>query len=327
MRCSEDGHAVCYQSETSSGCGLLKPLEKEDSGAWADLHIVDSNRFAKEADSLRNEGRKVLGPSRWSAMLDLDVNYSKQMIAALGFSLNGIQHGTHLYISAWFNGATFIASYTSVLYRRFMPGGAGPDLNCTGMLGCFQDVTPKTYQAFLAPLEKTLKKVNHRGPVHIHALVQGDSFCVKELSASFMHPLSLLLYENTNLSTSELLLRLLDETSKPIQTTDAWTSGVQLSVPPFPYTRSANQTVLEGIIPANLKHIWLADVSFKEGYFISDYGLVGYVTARGKDENECVRRMYRTVGNLKAQDMQFRNDVGRNTQSLLQSLRQPGWIC
>lgn len=326
MRCESEGHNVRYLTQGTSGQGLVKLFNNEQ---WApDLTIYDSNDMAQEADSARANGYKALGPSRWSSMVELDDTYRNQIINAVGWPSNHVPTGTHFYISAWFNGNEFISTYTSILYRRFMPGGAGPDLSCTGMLGCFNGLTDKTFDTFVRPLDKVLKKVNHRGCVHIHALVDGDSFCVKEVFTSFAHPLSLLLYENTSLSSSEVILRLLDETSKPIRTNDPWACGLQVSLPPYPHQTSDNLSAeILGIMPANLKHLWLADISFTSNrYYVAGRGLVGYVTARGKDENECVRRMYRTVGNLKAPDLQYRNDVGRHTQSLLASLTKPGWI-
>lgn len=326
MRMDSEGHSTRYITQGTSGIGLVKHLGAEQ---WIpDITIYDSNTMAPEADAARASGYKTLGPSRWSSMVEDDLTYRGQIIGAVGWPSNHVPTGTHLYISGCFNGSEFIATYTSILWRRFMSGGAGPDLFCTGMLGCFQGLTAKTHETFIRPLDKVLRKVNHRGFVHIHALVEGDNYCVKEVFTSFAHPLSLLLYENTNLSSSEVLLRLLDESSKPIRTIDDWASGIQLSVPPYPYrTNTEEITQVDGIIPANLKHLWFGDISFQDNrYFVSDRGLIGYVTSRGKDENECIRRLYRTVGNIKAVDMQYRNDVGKSTQALLTSLRNPGWI-
>lgn len=328
MRCENDGHDVRYIDKHNCGIGIIKtPSEKESS--WADMTIFDTNSFAGRADEMRIGGHKILGPSRWSSMLAHDGVYKSQIIASLGFPNNNLQQGTNFYISAWFNGATFISTYASFVYRRFMSGGAGPDLNCTGMLGNFNGVTSKTWRTFVEPLEKMLKKVNHRGPVHIHAIVQGDQFSVKDINASFMHPLSLLLYENSSKTPSTILLALFDETSKPIKPIDSWASGLQLSVTPYPHGDLKEDRFIQtqGIVQANMNHIWLGNISKKDGqYYAHANGLVGYVCARGINEHECVRRMYRTVSNLKVADLQYRNDVGRNIQNMITSLTHPGWL-
>jgi len=325
MRAEMEGHDVRYFSPSQAGSGLVKLFNKDER--WIpNVAIYDHNRFGTEADQIRSEGFKVLGPSRWSSMLETDDNYRQQIITSLGWPTTPI-NGTHFYISAWFNGSSFTASYTSLVYRRFMAGGGGSDLLCTGLVSDFRSLMPRTEETFLRPLEKTLKKVNHRGCVHVHAVVDADSYYVKEIFASFAHPHSFVLYENTNISAADILLRLFDETSKPIVTLSPWACGIQVSIPPYPHNLVSRQIPIDGIIPANLKHLWLADVSLKDSTYAAGHrGLVGYVTARGIDPNEAVRRMYRTVGNLRIPDMQYRNDIGRNIHSLIDSLTKPGWI-
>ncbi len=309
QRCERDGHDV--------------KQSKKISQDWIPDFVIYDQDY-KEADEARRAGFKVLGPSRWTQALG-DKEYSNQLLAALEWPTNGFNQGTNFYLTGWFNGASFISTYTSIVYRRFMSGGAGPDLNCTGVLTCLKNPSAQAKHLLLDPLERILKKVNYRGPIHIHAFVNGSQWCVKELSASLMHPLSFVLFEGAQLRASDILLDLFDETSKRIKTSCPWTAALQLSIPPYPHTYSNEYHTVDGVVQGNLKHLWLADVVEDNSVFASS-GLIGYVTARGIDENECVRRMYRTVGNIHAKDMQYRNDVGRNVQSLLTSLKQGGWI-
>lgn len=311
QRCEKDGHDV-----------KIGTLSQE----WLpDLIIYDDKN--KEADLARQAGYKVLGPSRWSTTVEEDTNYLNQLATSIGWNTNGVKQGTHLYISAWFNGASFISTYVSIVYRRFMSGGAGPDLTCTGVLSCFEPVTPQVRHYILDPLEMVLKKVNHRGVVHIHTFVNGAQWCVKELMTSCTNPISIPLFVNAQNSTSEILLKLFDETSHPLSTMFKWASAVQLSVPPYPYQQGAQEpTRLEGTHPGNLKHLWFADVEQTERDVYYSNGLIGYVTSYGISPFECTRRMYRTLGNIKARDLQYRNDVGRDIQPLLTSLTRGGWL-
>lgn len=333
MRCEGEGHDVRYASASPSGKGLVSIHNPTES--WRpDIVVFDSTTFVDESEACRANNQKVLGPTRWSAMVESDSTYRDQIVASLGWRPATQTTGTHLHISGWFNGATFIASYTSLVYRRFMAGGLGPDLMCTGMIADFRGTTPIVGDKILKPLERLLKKVNHRGVVHVHALVDGQAFTVLEISTSLFHPLSLLLYENTFLSASEVLLRLLDETSKPVRPADKWAAGLCLSTPPYPHNSADEPREISGIIDANIKHLWLADVLKGGGkYQTCNRGLIGYVTSRGPSDPtnhvqsvECVRRMYRTVRNLKAQDLQYRNDVGKDVHGLYHALRQPGWL-
>jgi phosphoribosylamine-glycine ligase len=327
MRVDIEGHDVRYISQTNAGQGLVRYNNPEEQ--WLpDCAVYEDNNQAAEAESVRAQGFKVIGPTRWSSMVERDSGYRKQIIASLGWPTEQLNAGTHLYISGWFNGANYISSYSSIVYRRQMAGGNGIDLGCTGMLANFKGLSPKAYHTFLEPLENMLKKTNHRGCVHIHAVVDGDKFYVNEMFTSFMHPLSLLLYENSNIQASDIMLRLLDETSKPINPADAWASGIQLSIPPYPHTYLTGYSALvEGIVPGMVKHLWMADVAKdKDSFFTGNAGLVGYVTARGKDENECIRRMYRTISNIKIKDLQYRNDIGRNVQNMINNLNRNGWL-
>lgn len=183
MRVDGDGHDVRYLNPIRRGSGLIKHFDSKE--AWApDIVIYESNQFAREAEHVRAQGFKVLGPSRWSTMVETDASYREQIISSLGWNTDQLTHGTNFYITCWFNGADFISSYASILYRRLMPGGVGPDVQCTGIVSDFRGLTDKTQTKILRPLERILKKVNHRGCVHIHALVDGDKFCVKEIFGS-----------------------------------------------------------------------------------------------------------------------------------------------
>lgn len=325
QRCTAESHDVKYMSTSKSGLGLVDFFES-DKHWLPDIVMYDNSRFTAEADSVRAQGMRVLGPAQWSSMMLSNPSYQKQIINSLGWTTNSLGSGTHLYITGWINGSKYIASYISILYRRFMSGGAGPDLGCTGILAKF-DMPSKTFETFLSPLEKVLRKVNYRGAVHIHAVVNGDKFDVHEILPDHSHPLVYLLHENTNLSASDIILRLLDETSQPIKTIDNWASGIKISLPPYPYEAQCTPAELVGMVPAMGKHIWFSEVSRTDGKYIAEgNGLAGWITARGKDEMESVRRMYRTVSNLKVPDLQWRNDIGKNSQTLISNLRQAGWL-
>lgn len=325
MRCAGDGHDVSYVGHGGCGEGLV---DTKVAPTLPDLIIFDGHHHSTQAETARLDGRKVLGSSRWAATIDENVDYRKNLLLALGLPQEPLTQGIHLYVTGWFNGASFICKYASLVYRRFMAGGAGPDLACVGMVSNFEGLTARTNDLILRPFEKALKKVNHRGCLHVHAIVDGQRFSIKEVFTSLLHPLSLLLYENTNLTASDILLKVLDPTSRPIKTTSPWACGLQLSVPPYPSAEGQiDASEISGIIPANLKHLWMSDVvKANSRHFICGSGMFGYVLARGSSENECVRRMYRTVENLQGTDLQYRNDVGKNAQSLLFTLRQSGWL-
>jgi len=327
---SSEGHAVTVLHSTQShiGQGVITVLAQGESVSAADIYIYDDNSFGQHAEDARNAGLRVLGASRWSQMIDDDESYEAEIIKLVGWLPPKTSNGVNLYVTGWFNGSKFICSYTSLVYRRLLPGGLGPDVGCMGTVSNFYQPTDRIYNTFLKPLEKALRRVNHRGCIHIHTLVDGDAFGVQGVSTALTHPLAYALLENVNLPVSNILLRLFDENSKPIRPLEQWASGVILSVPPYPYTNPHKPVELKGLHPSNLKHMWLCDAQKESGVWktTGQTGLVGLVTARGSTVEETVRRTYRTISQLDIKDVQYRNDVGRHINPILAKLSKASWI-
>ena len=325
---SSEGHAVILTLASSHelGSGVV---DKSNEDSNADILVYDTDYYGAQADKVRQSGKRVLGASMWSKTIEENRDYATSIVKSLGWPTSGVDKGVNLYVTGWFNGDKYISTYTSLLYRRLMSSGNGPDVKCTGVISNFWvSRDGKVSERILKPLATVLRKANHRGPFHVHLLVNGDKFKVVEVSASLSHPLSLLLFENSKMSTSNLLLHLFDESSKPLVPIEQWGSGVLLTLPPFPYHLSSGSVELRGVNPANLKHLWLVDVKRDSGKWFSAgmHGKIGYVTARGGNINEATRRVYRTISNLDIPDLQYRDDVGRNTYKLIATLRNTGWL-
>jgi len=324
---SSEGHAVKFfiRTECALGLGIVS---KEALSGPADITIFDSPMLGQDADVIRREGHRVLGSSHWVEMIDKNDEYARQLIEIVGWDKTKLTNGVNLYITTWFNGTKFVSTYASLVYRRLMSGGHGPDLGCAGVLGNFWQPTDIVYSKILKPLESVLRRVNHRGCFHIHTLVSGEKFDVKGISASLSSPLSTLLFENSKNSSADVILRLLDENSKPIRPLEKWSAAILISVPPYPYALPAEPFVLSGLQPKALKHLWLIDAKKEDDVWSSAgfSGKVGYVTSRGVDPQEATRRAYRTIDNLRVRDLQFRNDVGRDIHNLLKGLRSSRWI-
>lgn len=333
MRLQKEGHSTSILSNHSFGNGIIdQPLEDSAS----DITIFDSNSLGVKADQMRKEGKRVLGASKWSNSLEENKEYADSLIKSAGWNIENGSNGINLYITAWFNGNNYISVYTSLVYRRFMSSGRGPDLNFTGVVSLFnQDKVELINKNLLEPLKPILKRTNHRGCFHIHTLINGLNFGVKSISASFENPLSIFLFENTRLSSSDLLLKMFDEKSDNIHPISEWTAGVMLSVPPYPYKSDDTKAIdLKGIDQFNLKHMWLVDVVKDKDIYRTGFanGKIGYVTARGATTdscwgyNEATRRIYRTISNLQIKDLQYRDDVGDKVSDILSMLQKNKWI-
>jgi len=327
---SAEGHNVWLHLNTPGtlGAGIVRTESANAPDGSVDITIFDSDSFGHWADEERKAGKRVIGASHWAEILEKDPEYAASVIKAIGWDTDSVKQGTSVCVTAWFNGAHYIATYTSLVYRRLMSNGCGPDVNISGTAGNFAPVTERIRNEILKPLEPILRHTNHRGCCHVQLLVEKDRYSVTGLTASFNTPLALLLLENSRASIADILLRLFDESSKPVQFLEAWAVAILVSVPPYPYGITAHEYALSGLEPQALKHVWLIDAKHTaSGYATAGaHGKVGFVTARGGYLQEAVKRAYRTVGNLKVPDLQYRDDIGRALTTRIQELKENAWI-
>lgn len=69
------------------GSGFVDKIERwEDFKDWADIIIFDDSGFGKTADSLRREGKLVIGPSEYSDKLEEDREFGQQEMARVGMT-------------------------------------------------------------------------------------------------------------------------------------------------------------------------------------------------------------------------------------------------
>lgn len=327
MHLTSEGHSVGFvMKNAEAGTGLVDRNPEEGA---ADINVVEGEQVARDADELRGSGLRVFGDSRWSNAIANNPDYVKDLARAIGWPVDKVNSGINLYTTVWFNGRNFVSVYTSFVYRRFMSSGKGPDIGYAGSVSSFAKPTARMQEHILDPLAKILKKVNHRGCFHVQSLVNGDDYCVKTLSASSSHPLALAAFENSKVPCTDLILRSFNELSEPLHPIDNWTACVMFSVPPYPYTDSTiDLSEVKGIEPSNLKHLWLVDMMRDNGVWKQAglSGKLGYATARGSYPSEAVGRVYRTLRNLSAPDLQYRDDIGRNVSKLIDVVRGHGWI-
>lgn len=271
---------------------------------------------------------KYLGPTLWSGALEHDSDYAKKIIDLIGWPQQPIGQGVNLYLTTWFNGDSAILSYATILYRRLMAGGCGPDIGRAGSVSLFDNLTDRSYETFIKPLEKVLKRVSHQGVFHTHIVTNANSFYVRGVSTQLYNPLTLAALENTNLAVANVFLKSLDITSRPLRPLDSVSASLLVTVPPYPYDLRGMHEVSEvsGINTGSLKHLWLEDVGYDKIYLVGASGIIGHITARGTSAQEACRRLYKTVSNLNAPNIQYRNDIGRNINTLIESLKSSGWI-
>lgn len=328
VHAASEGHAVAFHVAAdvfkAIGTGVVPQGHNVNS---ADIIIYDSGSFTEYADTLRQRGKRVIGPSLWTQTLAQDADYTHAIARSLGWEIDNSVTGDEFCITAWFNGTRFISVYVGIVYQYLFHRNHGPMTDCAGMLADFWiDRGSKTYSEILDPLTRLMRKVSHRGLVTIHLRATKDRYTVRSISADMAHPLSTLLYENSRLSVSDLLVKVFDEGSQPITPLERWSGGLLVTLPPYPY-KHADATPLPGLSSGSLKHMWIEDIALHDGKWMSagTHGRLGYITARGGDLNEVKKRMYRTVRNIGVESLQYRDDIGKEAYRVFTSLAESGW--
>jgi len=293
-----------------------------------DIAIMDTKTTI--AENLRSQGVKVFGVSSWSNVLNTNIDYKNNLINAIGYKSPNEQQraGVRIVVVSWFNGQHFISKSLVFNYDRFMSGNIGTKVTSSGYIAYFNVDGWKIINDVLTPLEKFLRKANHRGCFSINVLVCDKEFFVEDISPSITLPYTQAIFENTWRHKSDIILDIFDETSKAIPYVDKVVCGVLVSVAPYPHKTPSSVFDVVGLNMQNAKHMWLMDIVNNKNTWTSGHinGCLGYVLARGVTFWEAKKRVYRTINNISVDGIQYRDDIGKNINERLQQLEKDGWI-
>jgi hypothetical protein len=270
-------------------------------------------KIADEPKRLKGEHSFCIGASHFSDKLQ-ELPYNR--FIASHVTPNQLNIGfTPVYLSCWFNGVDFVyPPIVSTNVNMFMEGDLGQEVPSMGCVGYACKPSDKLFTETLFKLKPILRKVNYCGFITLASLFH----------STYIHPYFLydLLYAFLEGMQEEIGRAFHDITlgnKKEFVFPDKYIIAVRFSIPPYPYPQLASmKLLLRGYNDKNAKHIWLQDaIKTKTGVFSDGgNGVVATVTARGMTVRECRRRVYRTVGNLSMQGMQYRRDIGTGVEKL-----------
>lgn len=308
-------------SGTGYALGFVPHLEKEGHSVHVlkngveglsgiDLALVDTHIPSETVEQLHSLGSRVFGSNNWTTLIETDSSYKNNLIKAIGYNLaDKDTKGIKATVSCWFNSNDFISRILVFNYDRLMAGDVGVKIDCAGYIACFGLKNSKLVSSIMEPLRRFLRKAGHKGCFSVDLVINDGGVYVSDISASITKPYTQAVFENTHMSKSEVLLAIMNEASKEIPHIDPYVCGVLLSVYPYPSMKTTN-TLIEGINPSNIKHTWL--MTNKDGDVWKCNSCIGYVMARGVSPEEVKRRAYRTASLLQADDIQYRNDIGKS---------------
>jgi len=316
---ASEGHAVSVVTGVQVGSASVDTLSSTD------IAFFDSNTFYPLAEMAREHGARVIGPTSWSNLLSIDSNYRTNLIKAIGYSECPVgEKGIEAHVALLFNGNRFIARTLNFNYTKMMAGDVGCDLESTGYITLFKIENSKLVNDISAPLERFLRKANHRGFFLIHTLSNQKGVFVKDISSNFCAPFTQAIYENTRRMRADVVLDVFNESSQPLSFVDPLVIGAMISVYPYPAQAPSLRTPVVGLNPYNMKHMWLVDATGSGNNWSCGQlsGCLGYVIARGISMEEVRRRLYRTISNLSISNIQYRNDLGKDINEKLYQLKE-----
>lgn len=292
------GLSMCVRTprplRDASGSYNLSTVEWLLDTARPDLTIFDSPETHVMATRMRKAGRLIIGPTTDS----ISPQYPP---------LSGSAQAV-----AWFDGNAVVGPVlTGRMYDRYMPDDVGPLAPMSGFI--FREAYgPDLGLIALNALAAELRHTTYRGPI----FAQHDTIEVNYVGTGWS-PGHWGWFENTKVKISQFLMSLAQALPTEAKCWSAWVAGVRLSIPTWPYANLPEITPpapVYGLTEPALRHFWFEDLAHKatDDYHCSrSTNSLGFVTARGDDPREAVRRMYRTVSNISVEGLQYRTDIGR----------------
>jgi phosphoribosylamine-glycine ligase len=305
----------------------MNPNQREIESIFStnqpDFVFCDDADHIIPAEWVRARGIRVLGPTKWSNLLEDNSDYNEQLQSAVGFKHAKDDKGTHVSVCGWFNGNKFISKFLVFNYPKMMAGDVGADVVSAGYVAYFGDC--KLVNKTIENVERFLRKANHRGCFTVNLQINEKGLLLgNSVSANSNIPYTNAVYENTRKNKADLVLAMFDANSSPIDAIEPYVCGVMLSVYPYPHAKPTTPLEIFGLNSANQKHMWQMDVSkIDEKSMCGELsGNAGYIVARGKTVQEAMRRVYRTISNLQIQGLQYRNDISKDVTEKMYRLKE-----
>ena len=295
-----------------------------------DVAIFDEAGMGEYASKM-SKNKPTIGSSIFADTFNNDITYKQKVLDKCGIQLSA-NSGIELHTTAWFNGFSFVAPYHSYFKKtKFMEHEMGLDTESMGCLLWYHK-SNKITKAFLTPLLKELKKTGYVGAVNITSNINADNFTLANICLGFLYDSTYAALEGLRQPLGEFLYRLAFEGIKRVKASGDFLVATRVSIPPYPFPMSEqlNKSVsVSGIDENNLKHLWLRDMMEDEEGNYCSAGCDGYlmtVTARGLTINKAFRRTYRTISNLKIENLQYRSDLSSGLDEKYAKVKEWGYF-
>lgn len=271
-----------------------------------------------------------------SDILALLAVYRKQSHDNIDFVLMDYINGIEVGIGAYFNGESFLKpACLDWEHKRFFPGSHG---ELTGEMG-----TVVTYRGAEIIFEKTLLHIEHElrengycGYININLIANEAGLWPLEFTSRFGYPGYAICQALHTEDWPSIFKKMLTKKSSYIETRDGFSTGVVLTVPPFPYSHgyaalSKGLPILfrHSMSESDRQHLHLAEVAIVNEQLVTsgEIGYVGVATGIGSEIQESINNAYALADKVIIPNMRYRNDIGQRVlQNDYEDLKKLGYI-
>ena len=235
------------------------------------------------------------------------------------FVLMDFIDGVEVGVGAFFNGERFLSpANLDWEHKRFFPGDVG---ELTGEMGTVVTYrgAERMFDRTLSRLAPLLRESGYCGYINLNTIVNDDGIWPLELTCRFGYPGFAILGSLHEDNWAEVLATVTRRSSDSIRTSDGFSTGVVLTVPPFPYPdgydelgRGTPICFRDTLTDEDREFLHFGEVTLREGQLVTA-GMIGYamvVTGLGATIEESRRAAYDRVDKVVIPNMRYRKDIG-----------------
>jgi phosphoribosylamine--glycine ligase len=244
--------------------------------------------------------------------------------------------GVEVGVGAFFNGRNFLKpANLDWEHKRFFPGDVGELTGEMGTVVTYRSAE-KIFDATLGRMEPLLRSSGYCGYINLNTIVNGAGIWPLEFTCRFGYP-GFPILDSLHIDRwDEVFARMVSQEDTHIQTSDGFSVGVVITVPPFPYSTGYDQlgkgmpiTFREEMSDRDRDAIHYGEVAKCDGQLVTA-GLIGYiavVTGIGDTIDAARKSAYGVVRKIVVPNARYRDDIGeRLMREDLDTLKRLGWL-
>ena len=249
-----------------------------------------------------------------------------------------MQHvqGVEVGVGAYFNGEAFLQpACIDFEHKRFFAGDLG---ELTGEMGTIVSYrgAQRLFDAVLAPLAQLLRGGGYCGYINVNLIANDAGLWPLEFTSRFGYPGFAICEALHEEPWEDIFLRMLRRDGLQIATSDGFSCGVVLTVPPFPYSQGYAELskgepicLRPGTSEADREAIFFAEVAQLRGQLVTSgsTGYVGVATGAGPTVDAACASAYRRARQVVVPNLRYRTDIGARVRNHdLLRLQQLNWL-